>query len=40
LRLKIGAPLGYKWQESNGPVFDYENDDPDGRIMFNLTLAK
>jgi len=40
LHLKIGAPLGYKWQESNGPVFDYENDDPDGRIMFHLTLVK
>ncbi len=40
LKLNIGAPLGYKWVESANPIFIYENDDPNARIILDLTLTK
>ena len=40
LDLKIGAPLGYSWVESDSPVFEYKNDDPDARVILALTLKK
>ena len=40
LKVNVGAPLGYKWAESDGPVFVYENADPEGRIILDLTLSK
>lgn len=40
LEISIGAPLGFIWQESNASFFNYETDDPEGRILLNLTLLK
>lgn len=40
LRISISAPLGYTWVESQGPVFLYENEDPESRITLLLTLKK
>ncbi|MEK7086806.1 MAG: hypothetical protein AAB935_00930, partial [Patescibacteria group bacterium] len=40
VRLKIGAPLGYVWTESKSPLFVYEDEDPNGRIILNLTLER
>ncbi|MEK7546646.1 MAG: DUF4012 domain-containing protein [Patescibacteria group bacterium] len=37
---EIYAPVGFFWQESNSPVFEYETDDPNGRITFVLTIEK
>ncbi|MBI4119383.1 MAG: DUF4012 domain-containing protein [Parcubacteria group bacterium] len=38
--LTVNAPLGYKWQEANGEVFSYHAEDPEARIMINLTPVK
>ncbi|MFH0712331.1 MAG: DUF4012 domain-containing protein [Candidatus Jorgensenbacteria bacterium] len=40
LKVTIGAPLGYQWAEAGGPVFIYEDADPDSRIVLDLTLVK
>lgn len=40
LKLILGAPLGYVWTESNSPIFVYEDDDPDARVILDLTLRK
>jgi hypothetical protein len=40
LKVNIGAPLGFKWVESGGPIFIYEDADPDGRVILDLTLTK
>lgn len=40
LKVSIGAPLGYRWAESDSLIFVYENDDPDARIILDLTLKK
>ncbi|MEW6617255.1 MAG: DUF4012 domain-containing protein [Patescibacteria group bacterium] len=40
LRISISAPLGYTWIESEGPVFSYENDNPESRVTLLLTLKK
>jgi hypothetical protein len=40
LNLEIAAPLGFKWQENDEPVFVYENEDVVGRIFIKLTLEK
>ena len=37
---EISAPLGYHWRENGLPIYTYESDDPDGRIVIDLTLAK
>jgi len=40
LTATISAPLGYKWKESGSAVYVYRNENPEGRVQFNLTLAK
>lgn len=37
---EIYAPLGFMWEESNSPVFEYQTSDPDGRIVLSLTIQK
>lgn len=37
---EIYAPIGFSWEESNSPVFEYETSDPDGRLIFNLTFKR
>lgn len=32
------APAGFKWQESDKPTYEYNNDDPGKRIIIALTL--
>ncbi len=36
----IFAPTGYIWQENNKPSFIYETENPESRIMLDLTLEK
>ncbi len=40
LRISISAPLGYTWKESEGPIFTYENENPESRVTLHLTLKK
>ena len=40
LKATIEAPLGYKWQESQSYIYEYQNDNPPGRLIINLTLLK
>lgn len=40
LRVNIAAPLSYVWADSGEPFYTYENENPDGRIIINLTLTK
>lgn len=37
---QISAPLGYKWAETNSPIYEYKSDNPNGRVIINLTLQK
>ena len=36
----ISAPPGFIWQEANGPLMKYISDDPDGRVVLDLTPVK
>lgn len=38
--LSLEAPPGYRWRESDSALFSYRADDPDGRVIINLTLMK
>jgi len=38
LNIKINAPFRYFWQETNSSVFTFSTDDPQKRIIINLTL--
>ncbi|MBI2591579.1 MAG: DUF4012 domain-containing protein [Candidatus Brennerbacteria bacterium] len=40
IKLDIEAPAGFKWLESNSAVFQYENKNPETRIVINLTLKE
>ncbi|MEK7629759.1 MAG: DUF4012 domain-containing protein [Patescibacteria group bacterium] len=40
LKVTIAAPLGFTWTESGNSFYTYENNDPAGRVIINLTLAK
>lgn len=40
LDVTINAPFRYYWAESNDMNFHYSNDDPDKRVVINLTLKK
>ncbi len=40
LKLEIYAPVGFFWAEENSPLFEYESDNPDGRVTFDLTMKK
>lgn len=35
---EISAPVGFIWQESNSPVFEYKSSDPPARLILDLTL--
>jgi len=39
-KFDISAPVGFKFRENNLPVYEYESDDPPGRLIINLTLQK
>lgn len=34
------APVGFVWRENNSPVYEYETNDPPGRLNLVLTLDK
>ena len=38
LKVSIETPVGYKWQESQGYIYEYENENPPARLIINLTL--
>lgn len=40
LDVTINAPFRHYWAESNDTNFHYSNDDPDKRVIINLTLKK
>jgi hypothetical protein len=40
LKIKISAPLGYQWAESKSPIYSYENQNPEKRVILDLTLTK
>lgn len=40
LSIKINAPLGFKWQESDAALFSYSDKNPKGRVIIDLTLKK
>lgn len=37
---EIHAPIGFQWKENGLPIFEYATDDPDGKIVLDLTLSK
>ena len=38
LLVKISAPLGYLWEESDSSTYTYETDNPSKRVIVDLTL--
>jgi len=40
VEFNVVAPGGYKWMESDSTTYVYKNDNPDKRIVFELTLAE
>lgn len=40
IKINISAPSGFKWKESNSEFFDYENNNPEARIILDLTLTE
>ncbi len=38
LTVDITAPVGFVWKESGTPNYHYTNEDPDGRVSFDLEL--
>lgn len=38
LRVKISAPLGYSWEESGSSIYEYETDNPEKRVVIDVTL--
>ena len=36
---EISAPVGFIWQESKSPVFDYEGENISGKLILDLTLV-
>ena len=40
INIKITAPLGYIWRESNEPVYVFEREYPDAREIVELHLIK
>jgi len=40
LDVTIESPSGYKWRESNSSIFSYQTDNPQKRIILNLTFVK
>jgi len=39
-KFEIIAPVGFQFAENGLPSYDYESDDPPGRLTINLTLRK
>ncbi|MDO8537206.1 MAG: DUF4012 domain-containing protein [bacterium] len=39
-KFEIGAPVGFHFRENDLPIFEYESDDPPGRLVVELTLEK
>ena len=39
-KFEIVAPVGFQFAENGLPSYDYESDDPPGRLVINLTLEK
>jgi hypothetical protein len=39
-KFEIMAPVGFQFAENGLPSYDYESDDPPGRLVINLTLQK
>ena len=39
-KFEIVAPVGFQFAENGLPSYDYESDDPPGRLVINLTLQK
>ncbi len=37
---EASAPIGYVFEESGSPIFEYKSDDPAGRLVVPLTLRK
>lgn len=37
---EINAPVGFRWQESGLPSYEFRTDDPPGRVVIDLTLAR
>jgi hypothetical protein len=37
---ELNAPLGYRWKENQLPTFEYDTEDPPGRLEIVLTLEK
>lgn len=40
LKIKVAAPLGYVWRESQETTFVYDSEEPPGRVIIELTLIK
>ncbi len=40
LNVNITAPVGFVWKESGTPNYSYTNEDPDGRVTFDLQLQQ
>lgn len=40
LKVDIEAPPGYKWQESQSYVYEYQAENPPARLIINLTLLE
>lgn len=40
IRMDIEAPAGFKWLESDSALFQYENKNPEARIIINLILKE
>ncbi len=39
-KFQISAPIGYRFRENGLPVYEYESNDPPGRLILDLTLEK
>ncbi|MEK7077309.1 MAG: hypothetical protein AAB967_03710, partial [Patescibacteria group bacterium] len=40
LRIAVNAPLGYRWAESQSPIYVFESENPDRRVVVDLTLVR
>ncbi len=39
-KFEISAPVGFRFRENGLPVYEYETNDPPGRLIVDLTLEK
>ena len=40
LKVALSAPLGYIWEDTKMPIFIYENNNPESRVILNLAIKK